>query len=369
MKKIVNGLLCLSLITSGYLVAYAEPKKTESESNTVFLSTHAQKMAGIEVTRIEPQALPHLVSAPGEVIPNADLTTKVSTRVAAQVLQRYIQEGELIKKGQTLLRLSSVDMAKTQSDLLLSWQEWKRVQALGKDAVSGKRFSAARVTYQNAYATAMAYGMTATEIENLLRFEKPINANGDFKLFASRDGTVFNINFTEGELVEAGRILLDIVDEKTVWVDARLHPNQSTPVAVGETVVINVNDKTLSGRVIQVHHQLDEITRTRSIRLEVPNTDDALHPGQFVQCQIEVGKTAPLLAIPSDALSKNSDGDWVIYIEKASGQFQQREVKMREIIENQAVIEGVEPGDRVVTQGAFFIHAELSKKGFDAHGD
>ena len=163
-------------------------------------------------------------------------------------------------------------------------------------------------------------------------------------------------------------MLLQVVEESTVWIDAKLPPDLVRPVQVGDAARMQVSGRTLSGKVIQVHHQLDETTRTRSIRLEVPNPDDLLHPGQYVNCQIVSGQTKPMLALPIDAVLKTPDGDWAVYVEKQPGHFQQVEVKMGEVIDNQATIEGIAPGTRVVINGTFFIHSELNKKGFDSHG-
>lgn len=370
----LKGKYLLMIIVTGLTLAisssYASTSKETSstEKNVIALDPAALKMADIQVTILQPRVLAYLIPAPGEVIPNANLTTKVTTRVPAQVIQRYVQEGQHVKTGQPLVDLSSVDMAKTQGDLLLAGQEWERVKSLGKDAISAKRYSEAQVAYQHAYSTALAYGMTEAEINEIVRTQKPSNAKGEFKLLAPRDGTIFNINFTEGELVETGRVLLQVVEESTVWVDAKLPSDLVRPIKVGDAARMIVNGRTLTGSVIQVHHQLDEATRTRSIRLEVPNLDDLLHPGQYVNCQIESGQTKPILALPVDAVLRTADGDWAVYIEKQPGKFQQVEVKMGEVIDNQVIIEGIGPGTRVVTKGAFFVHAELNKQGFDSHG-
>lgn len=361
---IVTGLTFA--ISSSY--ASTNEKTSPTEKNVIALDSAALKMADIQVTVLQPRVLAYLIPAPGEVIPNANLTTKVTTRVPAQVIQRYVQEGQHVKTGQPLVDLSSVDMAKTQGDLLLAEQEWERVKSLGKDAISAKRYSEAQVAYQHAYSTALAYGMTEAEINEIVRAQKPSSAKGDFKLLAPRDGTIFNINFTEGELVETGRILLQVVEESTVWVDAKLPSDLVRPIKIGDAARMIVNGRTLAGSVIQVHHQLDEATRTRSIRLEVPNLDDLLHPGQYVNCQIESGQTKPILALPVDAVLRTADGDWAVYIEKQPGKFQQVEVKMGEVIDNQVIIEGIAPGTRVVTKGAFFVHAELNKQGSDSRG-
>jgi cobalt-zinc-cadmium efflux system membrane fusion protein len=136
-------------------------------------------------------------------------------------------------------------------------------------------------------------------------------------------------------------------------------------VKIGDVVRVSANDQTVVGHVMQIYHQLDETTRTRSVRVEIPNPDDLFHPGQFVNCQIESAHTAPVLALPVEALMRTTDGDWAVYVEKQSGHFQQVEVRMLNVIDNKAVIEGVSSGARVVTKGAFFIHAELNKSAFD----
>lgn len=374
--KLVKGFFIALLVSMNILTlvfASTTPitnsdNTAENGANIVNINAVSQQAAGITTINLQPQALTALIPAPGEVIPNANLTTKVTTRVAAQVIKRWVQEGQHVKAGDVLATLSSVDMAKVQGNLLLATQEWERVKSLGKDAISGKRYSEAQVAYQQAYSTALSYGMTETEIAELLRVQKPSQAKGEFNLLATRDGTVFNINFTEGELIEPGFILLQIVDEKTVWVDAKLPPDLVKPVKINNIARILVSGRTLIGRVIQIHHQLDETTRTQSIRLEIPNVDDLLHPGQFVNCRIETGLPKPVMALPINAVLRTSDGDWAVYVEKQPGYFQQVEVKVIETIDGEIVIEGIPPGTLVVTNGAFFVHSELNKKGFDVHG-
>ncbi len=354
----------LAGLTLTHICSYAAIKgKNSTEEKVLVLDSASLKMADIQIVTLQPRVLNYLISAPGEVVPNANLTAKVTTRVPAQVIERYVQEGQHIRAGQPLVDLSSVDMATAQGDLLLATQEWQRVKRLGRDAISAKRFAEVQVAYQHAYSTALAYGMTEAEINEILRKQKPSTANGEFKLLAPRDGIVFNIHFTEGELIETGRTLLQVVEESTVWVDANLSPDLVHTVKVGDNARVSVSNRMVTGKVIQIHHQLDETTRTRSIRLEVPNTDDLLHPGQYVNCQIESGQTKHVLALPVDAILRKDDGNWVAYVEKQPGEFQQVEVTMGEVIDNQVIIEGIAPGTRVVTKGAFFVHAELNKQG------
>ena len=58
--------------------------------------------------------------------------------------------------------LSSVDVANAQADLRIAEQEWRRVSALGREAVSGRRINEAQVALDRARATAQAYGLPGT---------------------------------------------------------------------------------------------------------------------------------------------------------------------------------------------------------------
>ena len=60
-----------------------------------------------------------------------------------------------------------------------------------------------------------------------------------------------------------------------------------------------------------------------------------------------------------------ADGDWQLFIETKPGEFEPKEVEVLRRSAGLAEIEGLEPGTRVVTQGAFFLQSELAKAGFD----
>jgi multidrug efflux pump subunit AcrA (membrane-fusion protein) len=86
-----------------------------------------------------------------------------------------------------------------------------------------------------------------------------------------------------------------------------------------------------------------------------------------VDTRIGVGSLVDVTAVPEEAVLRSPDGDWVVFVESSPGEFQPVEVEVRRMIQGLAVIEGVDPGDRVVTQGAFFVQSELAKSGFDIH--
>ena len=117
-------------------IAKEKISTSSDQPGLIQISLEGQKAAGIETKVLKPTSIPIYISAPGEIIPNTNLTTIVTPRVPAQLLQRYVNVGDHVLKGQALAKLSSVEMARAQATLLLSRKEWLRVKELGPRAVS-----------------------------------------------------------------------------------------------------------------------------------------------------------------------------------------------------------------------------------------
>ncbi|HWT14717.1 MAG TPA: efflux RND transporter periplasmic adaptor subunit, partial [Patescibacteria group bacterium] len=105
----------------------------------------AMKAAGIRVGTLAKASLREELRTPGEVVDNAYGTTLITPRVEALVVRRHAKLGDEVKAGAPLVTLSSVEVATAQGTLSIAEQDWKRVQALGREAVSGRRYSEAQV--------------------------------------------------------------------------------------------------------------------------------------------------------------------------------------------------------------------------------
>lgn len=348
------------------ITANQQPDK-HRETELIEVSPEGQQAVGIKIETIYAKSLALYISAPGEAIPNKDLTTIVTPRIQAQVIDRLVKIGEHVTQGQPLVHLSSVDMAKAQADLLLTQKEWLRVKQLGKRAVSAKRYQTAEIAYQQAYSKLLAYGMTRPQIDTFLQSDDPNKANGEFTLLARDSGTIFSADFTEGQMIGAGKELYKIVNETSLWVDAKLSSGDSANIEKGAKAMVKTAHHELAAVVLQIHHKLDETTRTRVVRLSVANPKDQLHPGEFVTCYIKTGNTQPVTAVRQTTLVRAPDGDQAVYIEVKPNHFKVQEVQIIKKIGPWRVIKGLKAGTRIVTKGVFFVHAESLKGSFSSH--
>ena len=388
---ILRTCLCIAfLLTQPVAVAMAESneQKTEHQEHTddhagenndahgdehdeeglIKLTPEQIQAAGIVIEKLQMQTVSAMISAPGEARLNAYRTVKITPRIPAQVVARHARLGDEVVKGQSLITLSSVEMAEAQGALMVSDREWKRVKKLGREVVSERRFIEAQVKQEQARSKVQAYGMTEEQITELLSSNKPSSSNGTFQLLSPQAGRILHDEFIVGERVEAGHELMEIADESVMWVEAHISPNQVNNISVGNQAGIQFADQRLAARVSQIHHTLDETTRTIAIRLEVENKDDKLHPGMFVTANIETSESSRALTLPEAAVLRSPDGDWQVLVEQdEAGEFKAVEVKLVRVSDGKAVIEGLEAGTPVVTQGAFFVQSELAKSGFDIH--
>ncbi len=337
------------------------------EASEARLDGVQRRLAGVETMVVERGALGRAITAPGEVVFNAYRTTAVTPRIPAQVVERHVQLGDHVGKGQPLVTLSSVEMAEAQGALMAADAERRRVERLGRQVVSEKRYIAAQIDYQQAYARVRAYGMTPKQIEKLIETGDASRATGRFRLLAGQGGTVVRDDFVVGELIEPGRELMRISDESLLWVEARLAPEDVARVRIGAPARIEVGGRWREGKVVRASHAFDETTRTLALHVEVANPDDSLHPGQFVSVVIEGDDPVEGLVVPVEAVLRSPDGDWQVFVESAPGRFEPREVEVIRTNGDRMVVEGIAPGTTIVGKGAFFVQSEMAKGGFDPH--
>ncbi|MGC1952210.1 MAG: efflux RND transporter periplasmic adaptor subunit [Gammaproteobacteria bacterium] len=344
-----------------------EHRHLEEEPGTVQLTVQQRRTVAIRTERIEPRTLGETLRAPGEVRLNAYASAQIAPRIVAQVTGRHARLGEQVETGQPMVTLSSVEMAQAQGNLVVAERAWQRVRQLGRKVVSESRYLETQIGRQQARARVVAFGMTSGQVDALLR-SGATKADGTFALLAPQAGTVIADQFMLGEVVEAGQTLFEITDESVRWVEAQMAPEDAARVSVGDSARVSTGKAWLDGRVTQIHHQLDETTRTQAIRVEVPDPDHQLHPGIFVDVEVYAAQGTPVLALPEAALLRGADGDWQVFVAgNEVGSYQAVQVRLVRTTGGLAVIAGLAPGSEVVTHGAFFLQSELAKGGFDIH--
>ena len=363
-RNLMLALVCLAAM--GSLPAQETEDHGEEEGHSgeeesrLVLDAQERDSAGVVTAIVEPRVLRETLRVPGEITINAYRSSKVTPRIAAQIVSRNAVLGDVVEEGQPLVTLSSVEVAEAQGALLVAEQEWQRVQSLGREVVSDARYVEAEVAHQKSHARLLAYGMGEAEIEKLKKNADPTRATGRFDLIAPQSGRVIYDAFIIGDFVEPGRVLFELSDESVLWVEASIRPESAVHIESGAPVTILHGNARLPGKVLQVHHRLNEATRRQSVRIAVDNAEDLLHPGAFVDVDVPVGSDERMLAIPMDA-AVLIDGTQAVF-RLHDGAFEPVPIDTGEARGAWLPIKsGLQPGDVIAIEGAFHLKSLLLK--------
>jgi len=232
---------------------------THSEEEGLRLNERQMQEAGIVLKVLEPSKVATRFLAPGEIKLNSYRTQIVTPRIPAMVMVRHAAMGDIVRAGQSLATLFSVEMAQAQGDFVVAKSEWDRVRKLGEKLVSEKRATEAQVNYQQARARLLAYGLTGIQIAGLSISGSRSNP-GQFDLLAEQDGLIIWDEFQIGEMIEPGRPLYKVTDPLSRWVEARINPEEAETVSPGDEVRIAAAGKQYRGIVALIHQSIDEQT-------------------------------------------------------------------------------------------------------------
>ena len=125
----------------------------------------------------------------------------------------------------------------------------------------------------------------------------------------------------------------------------------ATSIVAGQDAVVYREedpDRHFPGKVERTANALDPNTRTLLTQVDVPNPNDALRPGMYLQVKFVAARAAPAVLIPSAALVTQNNGTEVALLDKNQA-VQYRKVHLgRDFGTEVEVVSGLEGGETVI---------------------
>lgn len=306
-------------------------------------------------TVTEHKAIPAL-NVTGIVQPDINRAVPVVSLASGRVVEIKARLGDLVKKGQVLLRVQSSDVSgayqtfvKAQNDERLAKRQLDRQQVLYDH---GAASLGALEQAQAAEADAQTDLNAATEQLRLLGINKE-HPSGIVDVVAPISGVITDQQVTNSSGVQglSGPNPFTISDVSYVWIICDVYENDLDAVKVGEYADVRLNafpKQIVRGRIENILPVLDPTLHTAKVRIEVPNSG-SMRVGMFVTATFYGKQPVPRSVVPSTAILHLHDRDWV-YMGLPSGHFKRQEVMAGAILpgNQQEIISGLKPGDKVV---------------------
>jgi membrane fusion protein, heavy metal efflux system len=308
------------------------------------------------VTAVEYKAVPAL-NVTGTVQPDIARAVPVISLASGRVVEIKARLGDMVQKGQLLLRVQSNDVSgayqtyrKAVNDERLARQQLERDQILfDKGAIAKGALEQAEDTAQDAKADLDA----ATEQLGLLGVDKD-HPSGIVDIFAPVSGIITDQQVTNAAGVQGlgSPNPFTISDLSYVWIICDVYENDLDAVHVGESADIRLiayPDKVLKGRIDNILPILDPNIRTAKVRIEVPNPG-LMRVGMFVTATFYGRQAETVAAAPATAILHLHDREWV-YTPIGAGHFKRLEVVTGTMLPDnmQEVVSGLKPGVQVVS--------------------
>lgn len=367
--KLITAVLCCALALSACKKASIE-EATRTDNDTMRVFAPDSLKAQIEVAEVLSLESSDILRVAGQIDFDEQALTRIGASVTGRVTQIHASLGQVVDKGDTLALINSSELSgsqlsylKARSERELHRRNVERAKTLfDADVISAAELQRRENEYEIASAETRAaqdqlrvLGVSAKAMDRLA-------ATGAIdsvaSVVATIKGVVVERKIAAGQVVQPSDVLFTVADLSRVWAVAQVPEQQISQVKVGQSVSIEVpaleNDK-LVGKLIYVGQTVNSETRTVLVRTELDNKHGRLKPSMLASMLIE---SAPVqrLAVPITAVVRQDDADYV-FVEEQNGYFRLTPVKLAAEQNGQRVVlEGLKPGVRIVSDGAFHLN-------------
>lgn len=271
----------------------------------------------------------------------------IRPELAGRIAQINFNEGQKVKKGQLLVQLDAAvpraELVQMQASLALAKANYERAQELHKrNAGTERALDEARWKLRNDEA--------AVKLAEV-RLEK-------YALTAPFDGVIGLRKVSVGDFVKDGTDLVNLEQIDPLKVDFRVPEVFLASLKVGQRVAVTVDalpGREFSGEVYAIDPLVDASGRAVVIRARIANPDDALRPGLFARVSLVVDEKLEAVFVPEQSLVPINDQLFVFKVvdgPQGGKVVAFTKVKLGERRKGEAeVVEGLKPGDVVVTAG------------------
>lgn len=352
----------------------------------------AEQMAGLKIQPVASMVFHTEQITDGKIATNDDTTTPVFSPYSGRVTRLIAKAGDVVQPGQPLFAIQASEFVQGQNDLITAAATARTTEAQLKlartnekrqhelyEAKGGalKDWQQSQVDLANAEGTFRSAGIALAAARNRLRIlgrsESEIAAiesapdtakmNPEALVPAPVGGTIIQRQVSVGQYINSAATgsatpVFSIGNLLTVWLVANVREADVSQVHVDDPIEVRVltyPDRVFKARLTYVGAVVDNNTRRVSVRAAVDNPDGALKPEMFATFRIITSADSTAPAVPESAVVYEGDTARV-WIARDDRTLALRQIKKGRVSDGMVeVLDGVKPGEKIVTSGTLFI--------------
>lgn len=380
MVGLIAAVLPAGLLLPGGAVAQNAAAGTEHFKPT------ASQLASLRIVTVARASFREEHVTDGRIALNADHTTPVFSPYSGRVVRVMAGLGDVVHAGQPLLAVQASEFVQGQSDLLAAQSSLGSAKAQLQLAQSVERrkhalYEAKAAALQDweqsqsDLAAAQAAQRTAEAALAAVRNRLTILGKSSEEIdalagkaamdpvayvLAPLDGTVTDRQVGPGQYLQAAASnpVYTIGDLSSVWLVANVRETDAPYIKKGGTLEVHVlalPEQRFAARITFVAPTLDPLTRRLTVRAEIANPGGVLKPEMFARFSVISGAASSAPAVPESGVLYEGEQARV-WVAAADGSLELRRIRPgRSAGGLLEVLEGIKPGERVVSSGALFI--------------
>ncbi len=356
-------------------------------SDEIALTAEQVRQGGIQWSPVALGLAAEVAVLPGQLVPNEDQTARLGAPAEGRVLTVHVSPGAAVARGQLLVTLQSPMASAAQSEVAKARAEVasQRAQAVYATAARDRAQrlltlkAMPRQDYEKAVADhELAQAALAQAEAELARAQSTAEqlgvatdagaVSGRISIRAPLAGVVLTRSAVPGSVVEAGAPLVVVTNPGTLWLTVSAPEKLASFFRRGQPLRFFTTawpTDTFTARIDAVGAGLDATTRTLSVRAVTGSQSGRLKPEMLATVLVQGAQSVRAVLVPDDAV-QTLRGKTVVFIAMPDGSggahYMAREVVIGSRSSGRAaVLQGLSPGDTVVTKGAISIKAQLQK--------
>ncbi len=355
------------------LLVLAPLRSAPAGEKDVFIRMDERQVraAGIEVSRVEPEAGTAQTVLPGTVAVPPQQLLVVAAPAAGLIETVLVGPNESVQAGQPIAKLRSTDLLEAQRTYLqalsaeqLARQHLERDEQMFREKIIAERrllttradHAYARTTLQEREQMLVLLGMAPDDVRELRERRQMVST---LTVSAPRDGVVLELRVSPGERVAASAPLFSVAELHPLWINLQVPLQQAR--AIEPSTRVTVPGTTAQGEVIRLGRAVDQATQSVTATVLVDAGTDSLRPGQVVSASVALQPNGtPQWRLPAGSVVRHAGQSWV-FVRRPDGFVARPVTVIAEVPSATSVRAGLAPEDRVASRGILTLLAELTE--------